>query len=162
MRMYIDSWRWEGVPFLVRAGKALATSAVEVMVELRNPPNVVFGERLPRDGNHVRFRLSPTLEIAVGARAKRPGEAMAGAPLELSVVDAPAPGRMDAYERLIGDALEGEQALFARQDLVEASWAIVDPVLGAMDAVLPYEPGSWGPVEADRLAADVGGWRNPR
>ena len=161
MRLFVDSWRWDGVPFFVRAGKALATSAVEVMVELRHPPNVVFGERTPHEGNHVRFRLAPTLEIAIGARAKRPGDEMVGNPLELSVVEAAVPGRMDAYERLIGDAMDGEQALFARQDLVEAAWAIVDPVLGPRDAVLPYAPGSWGPAEADALVRDVGGWRNP-
>jgi glucose-6-phosphate 1-dehydrogenase len=162
MRLFLDSWRWEGVPFLVRAGKSLPVSAVEVLVELRHPPNVVFGEQLPRDANHVRFRLSPTLEIAIGARAKRPGDAMMGEPVELSVVDAPAPGRMDAYERLIGDAMDGEQALFARQDLVEAAWAIVDPVLAAPKSIATYPAGSWGVPSADRLAAAVGGWRDPR
>jgi glucose-6-phosphate 1-dehydrogenase len=161
-RLFIDSWRWDGVPFLVRAGKALAASAVEVLVELRHPPGVAFGERRPRHGNHVRFRLSPQLEIAIGARAKQPGDAMVGAPLELSVVEAEAPGRMDAYERLIGDAIEGEQALFARQDLVEAAWAIVDPVLTPADVVHPYEPGGWGPEAANTLAQDIGGWRIPR
>jgi len=161
MRLFIDSWRWDGVPFFVRAGKALASSAVEVMVELRHPPNVAFGERHPCDGNHVRFRVSPTLEIAIGARAKQPGDEMVGRPMELSVVEAPAVGRMDAYERLIGDALDGEQALFARQDLVEAAWAIVDPVLAPSANVRAYPRGSWGPAEADALVHAVGGWRNP-
>ena len=161
MRLAIDSWRWDGVPFFVRAGKALARSVVEVMVELRHPPNVVFGERLPHDGNYVRFRLSPTIEIAIGARAKRAGEEMVGDPLELSVVAAPAPGRMDAYERLIGDAMDGEPGLFARQDIVEAAWAVVDPVLDTDAPVLPYAPGSWGPPAADALVKDAGGWRTP-
>jgi glucose-6-phosphate 1-dehydrogenase len=161
MRLFIDSWRWEGVPFLVRAGKELAVSAVEVLVELRHPPNVVFGEQLPRDANHVRFRLSPTLEIAIGARAKRPGDAMVGAPVELLVVDKPAMDRMDAYERLIGDAMDGEQTLFARQDLVEAAWAIVDPILRPVSSIATYAAGSWGVPSADALAAAVGGWRNP-
>ena len=161
MQLFIDSWRWEGVPFILRAGKHLACSAVEVMVELRHPPNVVFGEPLPRDGNHVRFRLSPRIEIAIGARAKRPGDTMSGEPLELRVVEADAPGRMDAYERLIGDAMDGEQGLFARQDLVEAAWAIVDPVLDSGEPVLPYAQGSWGPDDAESLVAAVGGWRNP-
>ncbi|MBA3889138.1 MAG: glucose-6-phosphate dehydrogenase [Gemmatimonadaceae bacterium] len=161
MELRIDSWRWEGVPFFVRAGKALAASVVEVMVELRHPPNVVFDEARPHDANHVRFRLSPKLEIAIGARAKRPGDQMVGNDLELSVVEAPAPGRMDAYERLIGDAMDGEQALFARQDLVEAAWAIVDPVLSAGIPVATYAPGSWGPAEADAMVAGVGGWRTP-
>jgi glucose-6-phosphate 1-dehydrogenase len=162
VELRIDSWRWEGVPFFVRAGKALADSVVEVMVELRHPPNVVFGERQPHDANHVRFRLSPKIEIAIGARAKRPGEDMVGDDLELSVVETPAEGRMDAYERLIGDAMDGEQALFARQDLVEAAWAIVDPVLGSDLRVATYEQGSWGPREANALVESVGGWRVPR
>jgi len=161
MHLWVDSWRWEGVPFFVRAGKRLAKSVVEVMVELRHPPNVVFDEALPKDGNHVRFRLSPQLEIAIGARAKRAGEVMVGDPLELLVVEAPAPGRMDAYERLIGDAMDGDAGLFARQDLVEAAWAIVDPLLHAGHPVLPYAPGSWGPAEADALVREVGGWRQP-
>ena len=161
LELHVDSWRWEGVPFFIRAGKHLAGTAVEVFVELRHPPNVVFGEAHPAAGNHVRFRLSPTLEIGVGARAKKPGEEMRGAPLELRVVEAPAPGLMDAYERLIGDAIDGEPALFARQDLVEAAWAIVDPVLGGDAPVVPYAKGSWGPREADALVHRVGGWRHP-
>jgi glucose-6-phosphate 1-dehydrogenase len=161
LQLFVDSWRWDGVPFFVRAGKALATSAVEIMVELRHPPHVVFGERMPHNANHVRFRLAPRLEIAIGARAKRPGDEMVGVPLELSVVEASVPGRMDAYERLIGDAIEGEQGLFARQDLVEAAWAIVDPVLGPAGAVHEYDQGSWGPPAADELVRDVGGWRDP-
>ena len=161
LELHVDSWRWEGVPFYIRAGKELAASAVEVLVELRHPPNVVFGEPHPAAGNHVRFRLSPTLEIGVGARAKKPGEEMRGEPLELSVVEAPAPGWMDAYERLIGDAIDGEPALFARQDLVEAAWEIVDPVLHGDARVLPYAKGSWGPRAADALVQRVGGWRNP-
>jgi glucose-6-phosphate 1-dehydrogenase len=99
--------------------------------------------------------------IAVGARAKRPGEAMVGQPLELSVVEQPAQGRdgrMEAYERLLGDAMVGEATLFARQDIVEAAWAIVDPVIHGPSPMYDYEPGSWGPVEADRLVAEVGGW----
>jgi glucose-6-phosphate 1-dehydrogenase len=109
----------------------------------------------------VRFRLSPKIEIAVGARAKRPGDAMVGDPLDLLVVEEPEAGRMDAYERLIGDAMDGEPGLFARQDLVEAAWAIVDPLLHAENDVLPYEPGSWGPEAADVLVREVGGWRSP-
>jgi glucose-6-phosphate 1-dehydrogenase len=161
LELHVDSWRWDGVPFFIRAGKELADSAVEVLVELRHPPNVVFGEPHPAAGNHVRFRLSPRLEIGLGARAKKPGEEMRGEPLELEVVEAPAPGWMDAYERLLGDAIDGEPALFARQDLVEASWAIVDPVLHCPNPVLEYAKGSWGPGEADALVQRVGGWRNP-
>ncbi len=161
LQLHIDSWRWEGVPFVVRAGKALATTCTEVVVELKPAPPVVFQEARPADGNYVRFRLTPNLAIAIGARAKRPGEAMTGELVELSVVEGPeqgSGGRMDAYERLIGDALAGDSTLFARQDIVEQSWAIVDPVLADDQPPLPYEPGTWGPADADRLVAGVGGW----
>jgi glucose-6-phosphate 1-dehydrogenase len=161
LRLHVDSWRWEGVPFVVRAGKCLATTCTEVVVELKQAPQVVFQEPQAADGNYVRFRLTPDLAIAFGARAKRPGETMTGEPVELSVVEGPeqgSGGRMDAYERLIGDALAGDSTLFARQDVVEQSWAIVDPVLPDEQLPLPYELGSWGPKEADRLVAGVGGW----
>jgi glucose-6-phosphate 1-dehydrogenase len=164
LRFYVDSWRWEGVPFYVRAGKSLAKTCTEVMIELKNPPQVVFKEAAPKMGNTIRFRLSPTVEIAVGARAKTPGEKMVGAPLELSVVqeaEQGKDGRMDAYERLLGDAMMGDATLFARQDVVEIAWAIVDPVIHGPSPLHEYEPGSWGPVEADRLVADVGGWNMP-
>ncbi len=159
--LHVDSWRWDGVPFFVRAGKAMARTVTEVMVELKNPPQVVFHEAVPSMGNTVRFRLNPQVAIAIGARAKRPGEAMAGLPVQLSVVEQPAQGeqgRMTAYERLLGDAMAGDATLFARQDVVEAAWAIVDPALGKDGAPYEYEPGSWGPPQADRLPAGVGGW----
>lgn len=164
LRMYVDSWRWEGVPFCVRAGKSLAMSCAEVMVELKNPPQVVFKEAAPTMGNYLRFRLAPKVTIALGARRKQHGERMVGAPVELSVVEEPAQGqdgRMEAYERLLGDAMLGDATLFARQDVVEAAWAIVDPIIGGDTAPLTYEPGSWGPVEADRLVTDIGGWNTP-
>src|SRR5205814_2735849 len=110
-------------------------------------------------GNYVRFRLSPQVAIAIGARAKRPGEGMMGEPVELSVVEQPAPGkdgRMEAYERLLNDAMSGDPTLFARQDVVEAAWAIVDPVIHGPSPMYEYEPASWGPPQADRLVADVG------
>jgi glucose-6-phosphate 1-dehydrogenase len=161
LRLWVDSWRWDGVPFFVRAGKSLRTTCTEVTVELKKPPLVVFKEPAPPVGNYVRFRLSPNVVIALGARAKRPGEGMTGEPLELSVVDRDEQGkgvRLDAYERLLGDAMAGDSTLFARQDVVEAAWAIVDPVLREPSPLHDYEPGSWGPAEADRLVADVGGW----
>ena len=161
LRLHVDSWRWEGVPFYVRAGKCLKSTLTEVVVELKNPPQVVFNEPTPSVGNHVRFRLSPEVAIAIGARAKRPGEGMAGEPLELSVVKGPEQGkdgRLDAYERLLGDAMLGDATLFARQDVVEAAWAIVDPVIRGPSALFDYEPGTWGPPQADALVADVGGW----
>jgi glucose-6-phosphate 1-dehydrogenase len=165
LRLYVDSWRWEGVPFIVRAGKSLAMTCTEVMVELKCAPPVVFNEPRPTMGNYVRFRLSPQVVIAVGARAKKPGEGMTGEPVELSVVEVPAQGsenRMDAYERLLGDAMAGDATLFARQDVVEAAWAIVDPVIHGPSELHEYEPGSWGPPQADRLVEAVGGWNTPK
>jgi len=164
LRMYVDSWRWKGVPFYVRAGKSLATTCTEVMIEFNNPPQVVFKEAAPKMGNYLRFRLNPTVSIALGARAKTPGEKMMGAPVELSVVDHAGPGQggqMDAYERLLGDAMNGDATLFARQDVVEAAWAIVDPIIHGPSPMFEYEPGTWGPKEADALVEEVGGWNTP-
>ncbi len=163
LELRIDSWRWDGVPFYVRAGKALRTTATEVIVEFKNPPQVVFNEAMPAMGNYVRFRLSPRVVIGLGARAKRPGEGMSGGPVELSVVDeAMHPDhegpRFGDYERLLGDAMAGDATLFARQDLVEAAWAIVDPIIHDTSPLFEYEPGSWGPPQAGRLVAHVGGW----
>jgi glucose-6-phosphate 1-dehydrogenase len=153
LKLFVDSWRWHDVPFFVTAGKSLKTSCSEVIVKLKNPPASVFHEPQPDDGNHLRFRLSPEVSIALGARAKRPGEGMIGEPVELSVVeDAHAAGRLDAYERLIGDAMQGDPTLFARQDAVEAAWSIVDPVLDDRGQPLhEYEPGTWGPEEGHQL-----------
>jgi glucose-6-phosphate 1-dehydrogenase len=164
LRLFVDSWRWEGVPFFVRAGKRLKVTATEVVVELRSPPPVVFHEAAQPAGNHIRFRLSPEVEIAIGARAKHPGERMVGDPVELSVVALPeqgTEGRMDPYERLLGDAIAGDPTLFARQDVVEAAWSIVDPILDYHGHLYGYEPGSWGPPQADALVSDVGGWNAP-
>ncbi len=165
LRLYVDSWRWEGVPFLVRAGKSLKMTTTEVFVELKTPPPVVFTEPQPSQGNYIRFRLSPHVAIALGARAKRPGEGMAGRPVELLVTDQAEQGeagRMEAYERLLGDAMLGDATLFARQDVVEAAWAVVDPVIHGPSPMFVYEPGSWGPPQADRLVAEVGGWNTPQ
>ncbi len=159
MRLFIDSWRWEGVPFFIRAGKCLPVTAMEVVVELKRPP---LSTLAPGKGNHVRFRLSPDVEIAVGARTKQPGEEMVGHETELSFVRYETSDDMDAYERLLGDAMRGDASLFARQDVVEAQWAIVDPILGTDTPVEEYEPGTWGPPSADPLTADVGGWQMSR
>jgi glucose-6-phosphate 1-dehydrogenase len=164
LRLSVDSWRWDGVPFYVRAGKSLARTVTEVTVELRNPPQVVFNEPTPSLGNYVRFQLSPQVVIAIGARTKQAGEGMTGEPVELSVMEGPEQGkggRMGAYERLLGDAMLGDATLFARQDVVEAAWAVVDPVLGGAGTLYEYEPGSWGPPQADKLVAEVGGWNTP-
>jgi len=165
LRLHVDSWRWDGVPFYVRAGKSLAQTVTEVVVELKNPPQVVFNEPPPPMGNTVRFRLSPEVVVALGARSKTPGEKMAGHHVELAITDAPKQGergRMEAYERLLGDAALGDATLFARQDVVEAAWRVVDPVLqNEKSPLYPYEPGSWGPAEADQLVSEVGGWNTP-
>jgi len=158
LRLTMDSWRWEGVPFFIRAGKSLPVTTTEVFVNLRRPPLSMLS---PGQGNYVRFRLSPEVTISIGARVKRPGETLEGEETELSFVDKPEGDEMDAYERLLGDAMEGDPQLFARQDAVEASWAIVDPVLNNPTPVFEYEPGTWGPAEADRLVADAGGWHCP-
>jgi glucose-6-phosphate 1-dehydrogenase len=158
VRLQIDSWRWAGVPFFLRAGKCLAATATEVMVTLQRPP---LSRLCPNETNYLRFRLSPDVTIAIGARVKRPGGELASDPTELKVVHHADGEEMDAYERLLGDAMEGDATLFARQDGVEAAWAIVQPILGGATPVHEYEPGSWGPPEADRLTADVGGWDQP-
>jgi glucose-6-phosphate 1-dehydrogenase len=159
VRLEIESWRWEGVPFCIRAGKCLPTTTTEVTVELRRPP---LAKNFPEFGNYVRFRLSPDVIIAIGARILKPGdEPPTLMPVELSAVRYPAGDEMDPYERLLGDAMVGDAILFAREDAVEAAWAVVEPILGNVTPVHEYEPGSWGPAEADRLTADVGGWHNP-
>jgi glucose-6-phosphate 1-dehydrogenase len=163
LRLFVDSWRWDGVPFLVRAGKQLAVTCTEVMVQLRKAPEVVFPKPAVRGGNYVRFRMAPEVSITIGAEAKRAGEGMLGRPVELSIVEQPIQGekgRMGDYERLLGDAMMGDPTLFARQDLVEAAWAIVDPALRATVPLSEYEPGSWGPPEAERLVTAAHGWRS--
>lgn len=162
LRLSVDSWRWDGVPFFVRAGKCLKVTCTEVIVEFKNPPQVVFNEPAPPMGNYVRFRLSPEMAIAIGARAKTPGEGMVGAPTELSVVRRTGGEDMEAYERLLGDAMAGDATLFARQDAVEAAWQIVDPIINRASDLFEYEPGTWGPKEADKLVEGVGGWNTPQ
>jgi len=165
LQLAVDSWRWEGVPFFIRAGKALEASRTDVVVEFKQPPPVVFPQAAPRGANYVRFRLSPDVAIDLGAYTKVPGEGMSGQPVELSVVAGTRQGvgtRLGAYERLIGDAMIGDATLFARQDVVEAAWAIVDPVIGDCCPLREYESGTWGPPEADALVAAAGGWAPPR
>lgn len=157
-RLYIDSWRWEGVPFFIRAGKCLPATTTEVLVKLKRPP---LNRLAPGETNYIRFRLSPDVTIAIGARVKRSGEQMISDPSELSFVHHPEGDEMDAYERLLGDAMQGDPTLFARQDGVEAAWAVVEPILDLQNQPLEYAPESWGPAEAEQLAADVGGWHCP-
>ena len=162
LRLHLDSWRWEGVPFFVRAGKSLGRTCTEVLVELRQAPPVVFRETTPGMGNYVRFRLGPDVAIAIGARIKEPGDGLIGRPIELSAVRLDANADRDPYQRLLGDAMRGDASLFARQDVVEAAWAIVEPLIAQSSPTpIEYEPGSWGPAAADRLTAEVGGWNDP-
>ena len=149
-RFRIDSPRWEGVPFFIRAGKCLPATMTEVLVILKPPAlcQLCLGQ-----ANYVRFRLSPDVTIAIGALVKRPGEQLIGDPTELKVVNHPRGDEMEAYERLLSDAMVGDGALFAGQDGVEAAWAIVQPILGWATPVLEYEPGTWGPSQAERFVS---------
>lgn len=158
LRLTVDSWRWDGVPFLIRAGKELPVTATEVMVEFKRPPLTTLA---PGMGNHLRLRVNPDLHIGLGALIKEPGDTMHGIPTELVLVNQPSCDGMSAYERLLGEAMEGDQTLFARQDAVEAAWAVVDPVLGDATPIHEYKAGSWGPDAAEILVSDVGGWNNP-
>jgi glucose-6-phosphate 1-dehydrogenase len=158
LRLEVDSWRWDGVPFLVRAGKSLPLTATEVFVKLKRPPL----RKLQDGNNYVRFRLDPDISLSFGARVKRPGPEMVSMPTELSAVKLERGGQLQPYERLLTDAMHGDPLLFVRQDAVEAAWAIVDPILSPEATPLhEYQPGTWGPAEADQLAADEGGWHNP-
>jgi glucose-6-phosphate 1-dehydrogenase len=158
VRLHVDSWRWDGVPFFIRAGKCLPLSTTEVLVTLKRPPLRRLG---PEETNYLRFRLSPDVTIALGARIKKSGDQMVSEPTELKVVHHADGDEMEAYERLIGDAMAGDSTLFARQDAVDAAWEIVEPILNDATPVHDYEPGSWGPPDAARLTADVGGWHQP-
>jgi glucose-6-phosphate 1-dehydrogenase len=162
LKLFIDSWRWGGVPFYIRAGKNLPVTCTEVRVELKSPPQQVFPESLPTPGdtNYLRFRLNPKVAIALGARAKTPGENFTGRQLELYLCDQH-PDEMKPYERLLGDAMHGEMLLFAREDGVEAAWAVVEPVLEQHAPVIVYPVHSWGPKEGDSLIQADGGWHDP-
>jgi len=158
VRLFIDSWRWEGVPFFIRTGKCLPVTATEVLVKMKRPPlRNLKAEQI----NYVRLRLGPQVVIAQGVWAKKPGEAWTGQGLELAAVRHETVDEMGAYSRLLGDALAGDPLLFARQDAVEVAWGIVQPILGNKTPLYEYEPGTWGPPQADRLTAEIGGWHCP-
>jgi glucose-6-phosphate 1-dehydrogenase len=161
LRLQIDSWRWAGVPFYIRTGKHLPVTATEVLVDLQRPPHMVFPEPVPSLTNYVRFRLGPEVAIAIGARAKRAGDVMAGEGVELMVRNQ-SPDEMGAYERLIGDAMRGDSNLFARADGVEAAWRIVEPILGNVTPIYEYDKGSWGPQEANYVLEGKARWYDPK
>jgi glucose-6-phosphate 1-dehydrogenase len=159
LKLWINSWRWKDVPFFIRAGKTLATTATDIVVRLKQPP-AVFTDAAP-PANYFRFRVTPTHTIAIGAFVKLAGEMLRGEPVELTVSEHADPADMTAYEELLLDAIRGVSTRFARQDYVEEAWRIVDPVLDDATPVYPYEPGSWGPVQVEQSLAPAGGWLNP-
>jgi glucose-6-phosphate 1-dehydrogenase len=163
LRLFIDSWRWEGVPWYVRSGKYLADTATEVLVELKPPPQRLFADSAPATSpaNYVRFRLSPNSAIALAARVKLAGKEFVGDQRELYLFEEQ-DGEESPYERLLGDAMIGDGALFTREDAVEAAWAVVDPVLKTHHRACPYKRHSWGPKQADALIAPDGSWHNPK
>jgi glucose-6-phosphate 1-dehydrogenase len=158
--LYIDTWRWAGVPFYIRAGKNLPITSTEVMVDMKVTPLRIFDEIGPAQSNYFRFRLSPEVVIAEGARVKQPGEKMQGEPVELIARHHP-PGEKPPYERLLGDAIRGDNSLFSSDECVEAAWAVVDRVLSHEVAVGSYEPGTWGPAAAAKIITHAGGWHDP-
>jgi glucose-6-phosphate 1-dehydrogenase len=162
LKLFIDSWRWDGVPWYLRSGKFLPETAAEVLVELNPPPQRLFADSAPAAGrtNYLRFRISPDSAVALAARVKRAGQEFVGDQRELYLLEQ-VPGEEEPYERLLGDAMAGDGALFTREDAVEAAWAVVDPVLKSHHRARPYRRGSWGPKEADALIATDGSWYNP-
>jgi glucose-6-phosphate 1-dehydrogenase len=159
LRLEVNSWRWQGVPFYIRAGKSLPVTCTEMVVHLRRPPTV-FPTCNPA-ANYFRFRISPDITGAFGLTVNDPEEKMVGQQIELLASRHPSVEEVDAYERVLGDAMEGDATLFAREDYVEEAWRIVDPVLKAGTPLYEYEPGTWGPGEVDQSVSPPGGWLNP-
>ena len=159
LKLEIDSWRWAGVPFYIRAGKLLPVTCTEVVVRLRRAPKVF--PACPGASNYFRFRISPDMNLALGVTVMDPADSMIGQQVELLASNRPGAEEMDAYERVLGDAMAGDRTLFAREDYVEEAWRIVDPVLKAGTPVHEYETGTWGPKEVDQQVAPPAGWQNP-
>jgi len=159
VQLEIDSWRWKGVPFYIRAGKCLPVTCAEIVVRLRQPPTVYEGYKLA--SNYFRFRISPEITAEFGLNRIALKDEAASETTQLVVSRHPGPEEMDAYERVLGDAMAGDATLFAREDYVEEAWRIVDPVLKAGTPVYEYEPNTWGPAEVDRMVTPPGGWQNP-
>jgi glucose-6-phosphate 1-dehydrogenase len=160
IRLHIDSWRWAGVPIYIRAGKMLPVTCTEATVQFKRPPRETFGELVPVNSAHMRIRVSTDFSIGLGVRVKIPGERMVGRDVELDLHSQPV-DEMPPYERLLGDASRGNVELFSRQDLVEAQWRIVEPILGNVTPVYTYLPGTWGPEEAGQLIGNDGPWIDP-
>ena len=160
IRLEIDSWRWAGVPIYVRAGKLMPVTCTEALVEFKRPPKETFGELVPNTSAHMRIRVSPDMTIGLGVRVKTPGERMVGRDVELEL-HRQAADDMPPYQRLLGDASRGNTELFSRQDLVEAQWRIVEPILGNVTPYYSYAPGTWGPEEAHQLIGNDGPWLDP-
>jgi len=158
LRLEVNSWRWQGVPFYIRAGKSLPVTATEVVCRLRKPPTEIPADVL--HSNYLRFRISPDVSIALGMTVMGPGEKLIGQPAEMIAIKPPDAEEMSAYERVLGDAMAGDATLFAREDYVEQAWRIVDPVLKKITPVYPYDPKTWGPHEVERVTPP-GGWQNP-
>jgi glucose-6-phosphate 1-dehydrogenase len=159
LRLEVDSWRWRGVPFYLRAGKCLPVTCTEVLAKFKLPPTVIPASKLTH--NHLRFRISPDVDIAMGMTVMAPGEAMVGESVEMLARHHPEAMEMEAYERVLGDAMAGDASIFARQDYVEEAWRIVDPVLKLATPAYEYEPGTWGPKEVAGQIAPPDGWVNP-
>jgi glucose-6-phosphate 1-dehydrogenase len=159
LQLEIDSWRWKGVPFYIRAGKCLPVTCAEIVVRLRQPPTMYQGFNLTR--NDFRLRLSPEVTLAFGMNVIAPGQDNVSQCTEMVASRQPRAEEMDAYQRLLGDAMEGDATLFAREDYVEEAWRIVDPVLKAGTPVFEYEPNTWGPSEVNEKVCPPEGWRDP-
>lgn len=161
LRVDIDSWRWADVPFFIRSGKNLAVTSTEVMATFKRPPQQLFDESVLPRANYLRFHLGPDrVAIALGARVKAAGESIVGREVELIALNSQA-DEMTPYERLLSDAIRGDQRLFARSDAIEASWEVIDQLQARAAEVEMYSAGSWGPVSADRVVQRYGGWHNP-
>ncbi len=159
-KLFIDSWRWAGVPIYIRSGKMLSVTAAEVIVYFKRPPRETFAETAPRKSGHIRMRISPDVCIAEGLRIKRPGNTLTGEDVELVLTEQQTVFR-SPYQRLLRDAMLGVGDLFGRHDIIDAQWRIVEPVLNVASPPIPYAPGSWGPAEANEMIGADGPWRNP-
>ena len=158
VRLEVDSWRWHGVPFYIRAGKCLPVTSTEILVRLRKPPSAYAADSLTQ--NHVRLRVSPNPTVALGMMVLSPGAEVAGQATEMVACRSPHSVEVEAYERVLTDAMAGDQTLFAREDYVEEAWRIVDAVLKQSTPVYEYEPDTWGPSAAQRIVPP-GGWHDP-